>query len=107
MSVMELGGKPLDDGGQVGIARVCLRHVHPVGKVRYLMMMMMMIMVMMMVMMMVTMTMIMMIIMMMMMMMMTSFKSGNLGTKSLPTQGEWRNRLRCVSCTTYHHNTRY
>ena len=92
MSVMELGGKPLNDGGQVGIARVRLRHVHPVGKVRYLMMMKM---IMVMMMMMVT------------MMMMTSFKSGNLGTKSLPTQGEWRNRLRCVSCTTYHHNTRY
>ena len=101
MSVMKLRSEPLNDGGQVGIARVRLRHVHPVGKVRYLMMMMMIMVMMLMVMMM------MMVRMVMMMMMMTSFKSGNLGTKSLPTQGEWRNRLRCVSCTTYHHNTRY
>ena len=36
MSMMELGGKPLNDGGQVGVVRVRLGHIYPVGEVCYL-----------------------------------------------------------------------
>ena len=36
MSVMELGGEPLNDSCQVGIARVRLGHIYPVGEVCYL-----------------------------------------------------------------------
>ena len=36
MSMMELGGEPLNDSGQVGVVRVRLGHVYPVGEVCYL-----------------------------------------------------------------------
>ena len=36
MSVMELGGEPLNDSCQVGVVRVRLGHVYPVGEVCYL-----------------------------------------------------------------------
>ena len=36
MSMMELGGEPLYDGGQVGVVGVRLGHVYPVGEVCYL-----------------------------------------------------------------------
>ena len=36
MSMMELGGEPLNDSCQVGIARVRLGHIYPVGEVCYL-----------------------------------------------------------------------
>ena len=33
MSMMELGGEPLNDGGQVGVVGVRLSHIYPVGEV--------------------------------------------------------------------------
>ena len=36
MSMMELGGEPLNDGGQVGVVGVRLGHIYPVGEVCYL-----------------------------------------------------------------------
>ena len=36
MSMMELGGEPLNDGGQVRVVRVRLGHIYPVGEVCYL-----------------------------------------------------------------------
>ena len=36
MSMMELGGEPLNDGGQVRVVGVRLGHIYPVGEVCYL-----------------------------------------------------------------------
>ena len=33
MSMMELGGEPLNDGGQVGVVGVRLGHIYPVGEI--------------------------------------------------------------------------
>ena len=75
---MELRSQHLNDRRQVGVAWVCLRHSDPVGEVRHLM---------------ISVTKVI-TVMMMTIKRITSFKSGNLGTKSLATQGEWRNLLR-------------
>ena len=75
---MEVGSQHLNDRRQVGVVRVCLRHGDPVGEVRHLMIIVTKVI----------------SVMMMTIKRMTSFKSGNLGTKSLATQGEWRNLLR-------------